>query len=431
MKIKKIVGLVTLLSMGLVSVSLASIDKNLKYGQRDKEVTELQEFLIDKGLLKSTPSTYFGLLTLKAVKAYQMSIGVSSTGFVGVLTREKINKEIESEVASSDEAEKAETPVTTNAPQTNTQVTTNTNPATTNSDSIYDSNTKIDTIGRKITITQEPNYKFLNIVRAKVDVGGGKILTGFFYKNTKTFMTEEDISQQQAITDEIMKKKLAVSTAPNQQEIPQASNYDVCKNIEGIQTKVPSGMLADSAGSCFTQQTSQNTNTSSVQQTNSSVPIKVLEVGKIGGWGDLTNFRVTSNKELDFEKLQVIKNIFSKDLSGNACRTNYQTQIRECADWSKTELLPVKVVTITKENYGDVQQCYGYAKICGIIYYNITLDKDLSLFTDQSNESESSMAIKIKVFDKEGNSLTSREGSASYNKSSNSRSFSLDAVYNP
>jgi peptidoglycan hydrolase-like protein with peptidoglycan-binding domain len=92
MKKVTILGVISMLMLGLVSTSFASIDKNLKYGQRDLEVTELQEFLIDKGLLKTTPSNFFGLLTLKAVKAYQTSVGVSSTGFVGALTRKKLTK---------------------------------------------------------------------------------------------------------------------------------------------------------------------------------------------------------------------------------------------------------------------------------------------------------------------------------------------------
>lgn len=109
MKIIKIISLVSLVVMGTVSVSFASVDKNLKYGQRDKEVTELQEFLIDKGFLKTSPSNFFGLLTLKAVKAYQTSMGVSSTGYVGVLTRQKINDEIAVDLVSSNQAEIQET----------------------------------------------------------------------------------------------------------------------------------------------------------------------------------------------------------------------------------------------------------------------------------------------------------------------------------
>lgn len=113
MKTATILGIVSLLVLGTVSSVFASIDKNLKYGQRDPEVAELQEFLIDRGLLKTAPTNFFGLLTLKAVKAYQLSVNVSPTGFVGVLTREKINKEIDIEIASSTEAEISETGTTT------------------------------------------------------------------------------------------------------------------------------------------------------------------------------------------------------------------------------------------------------------------------------------------------------------------------------
>jgi peptidoglycan hydrolase-like protein with peptidoglycan-binding domain len=156
MKITKIISAVSLVTLGLTSTTFASIDKNLKYGQRDKEVTELQEFLIDKGLLKTTPSNFFGLLTLRAVRSYQASVGVSSTGYVGVLTRQKINDELAVELASSTQAEIQETGTTT-------KITYNTTPATT-------------------TIVA----------------------------------------------------------------------IDFCKNIEGLQTVVPSGMFLDSKGNCFT-----------------------------------------------------------------------------------------------------------------------------------------------------------------------------------
>ncbi|HCC05740.1 TPA: hypothetical protein DEP94_00020 [Candidatus Nomurabacteria bacterium] len=105
----KILGIVLLSIFGSTYFTFASIDKNLKYGQRNNEVMELQEFLIDKGFLKTTPTNFFGLLTLKAVKSYQANTGVSPTGFVGVLTREKINNEIALELASSNEAEIKET----------------------------------------------------------------------------------------------------------------------------------------------------------------------------------------------------------------------------------------------------------------------------------------------------------------------------------
>ncbi len=114
------VGLLVLLDVNGTQVPVATnsitqpatssvvISKNLKYGQRDDEVYELQDFLIDKGFLNGNSTGFFGLLTLKAVKAYQKSGGISPTGYVGLLTRQKINSEIMAEVESSIKAEQQE-----------------------------------------------------------------------------------------------------------------------------------------------------------------------------------------------------------------------------------------------------------------------------------------------------------------------------------
>lgn len=91
----------------------ASIDVNLKYGQSGMRVYELQEFLIDKGLLNSTPTGFFGLLTFKAVKNYQSKLSLPPTGFVGPLTRTEINKELNTVMEESIQAEIVETGTTT------------------------------------------------------------------------------------------------------------------------------------------------------------------------------------------------------------------------------------------------------------------------------------------------------------------------------
>lgn len=231
MKTITTLGIVSILAMSFVSISYASIDKNLKYGQKDKEVTELQEFLIDKGLLKTTPSTYFGLLTLKAVKAYQTSIGVSPTGFVGVLTREKINKEITLGATNLNET-KNTVVINSNAQEATTNASTITSTKFISgctsgtgfssitgkpcaiedvkpkeAESIYDNNTMLDKLGREITIIQNPNYKFNKSVLATVNVLGTTV-RGIFDKNTKTFMTENEIDfiskQNQAEDDKKM-----------------------------------------------------------------------------------------------------------------------------------------------------------------------------------------------------------------------------------
>ncbi len=73
------------------SISFASIDANLRYGSHGIEVTELQEFLINRGFLTGQTSGNFFSLTRKAVIAYQVSVGLPATGFVGPMTRVKIN----------------------------------------------------------------------------------------------------------------------------------------------------------------------------------------------------------------------------------------------------------------------------------------------------------------------------------------------------
>ncbi len=89
---KKIIPLLILFI--LPSLTLASINVSLKYGMRGDDVKSLQAFLVSKHFL-STPATgYFGTLTVKAVKAYQASVGVPATGLVGSMTRAKINGEL-------------------------------------------------------------------------------------------------------------------------------------------------------------------------------------------------------------------------------------------------------------------------------------------------------------------------------------------------
>lgn len=107
----------TLLVLGLVTLTtnfvFASIDTNLKYNQNNQEVYELQDFLNDQGFLTVAPTGYFGLLTLKAVKAYQVSQNLPSTGFVGPMTREKINAVLDQVAQEATQAEVAETGTST------------------------------------------------------------------------------------------------------------------------------------------------------------------------------------------------------------------------------------------------------------------------------------------------------------------------------
>src|SRR3989344_3132848 len=71
------------------------IFNNLRYrstnAQTNDEVSLLQDFLQTNGYLDSSPTGFFGLLTFAAVKKFQTASAIEPTGFVGPLTRGKIN----------------------------------------------------------------------------------------------------------------------------------------------------------------------------------------------------------------------------------------------------------------------------------------------------------------------------------------------------
>jgi hypothetical protein len=67
-------------------------NKNLTSGNRNSDVTELQKVLVSLGLLKAEPNGIFGPQTLAAVRKYQASNGLPTTGFVGPQTRAALNK---------------------------------------------------------------------------------------------------------------------------------------------------------------------------------------------------------------------------------------------------------------------------------------------------------------------------------------------------
>jgi len=65
--------------------------RNVGFGNRHADIVRLQDLLRSRGLLNSESTGYFGRLTLQAVKDFQRSQGVPPTGFVGILTRAKLN----------------------------------------------------------------------------------------------------------------------------------------------------------------------------------------------------------------------------------------------------------------------------------------------------------------------------------------------------
>lgn len=90
-----------------------NITKPLSKGSENNEVLSLQQFLADSGYLLVKPNGYFGENTRKAVSAFQKKQNITTTGFVGPLTRGRI-KEISCTTTLSIEEKKATSTVATN-----------------------------------------------------------------------------------------------------------------------------------------------------------------------------------------------------------------------------------------------------------------------------------------------------------------------------
>ncbi len=94
-KIIYTLSIITLCFMGTPALAACTdITQDLGTGSTDTNasgnVTRLQNFLKEVGFLSATPNGVFGPATLTAVKKYQTSQSLSSTGFVGPLTRSTI-----------------------------------------------------------------------------------------------------------------------------------------------------------------------------------------------------------------------------------------------------------------------------------------------------------------------------------------------------
>ena len=72
------------------SVECLNIQRNLHRGNESVEVKKLQTFLFRNEFLTETPTGFYGDKTIKAVKEYQSSKGISATGMVYEKTRSMI-----------------------------------------------------------------------------------------------------------------------------------------------------------------------------------------------------------------------------------------------------------------------------------------------------------------------------------------------------
>lgn len=112
---KILITLIVLAGFGFsLGASAATLERNLYFGlQRDTDVMKLQEFLEGNGFFASEPTGNFFSMTLKAVKAYQTQEGLPVTGYVGVMTRARINADLDKDLRDTQEAAILETGTST------------------------------------------------------------------------------------------------------------------------------------------------------------------------------------------------------------------------------------------------------------------------------------------------------------------------------
>lgn len=100
---KKLLTIAIFSVLLISSTAYADFNRNLTYGAKGANVSELQEFLTDYGCYTGPISGNFYSLTSKAVKCFQAKERISPTGNFYVATRTKANEILTSQTDNSDE----------------------------------------------------------------------------------------------------------------------------------------------------------------------------------------------------------------------------------------------------------------------------------------------------------------------------------------
>lgn len=83
MKIKRLVVVLTILTLAAALLPLTAQAVTLKEGTRSQGVEALQQALKSKGYFSATSTGYYGDITVAAVKSYQKDNGLTADGIAG------------------------------------------------------------------------------------------------------------------------------------------------------------------------------------------------------------------------------------------------------------------------------------------------------------------------------------------------------------
>ena len=165
-----------------------SLNKDMYFTLKDSatngEVSKLQFFLKSKGYSDSEPTGYFGILTVKALRMYQIAKGVPSYGIVGPLTRDRIKKD--SCVTGSTQTSTTTASSTASASSTITSTTTNISQAKITSIKVDNASIKAgDTVNiiwtKEGDFSKSDRYYFLYLKNKKDQILGSTSTSATYY----------------------------------------------------------------------------------------------------------------------------------------------------------------------------------------------------------------------------------------------------------
>ena len=183
----------------IISPTFASafFEKNLKYGDRGEQISELQELLISEGFMTHSATGNFYSLTLKAVKAFQTAHNLPSTGFFGIMSRAVANSLITQDEEIFGGIEATSTPVIPIAEQKTKEL-----------------EVKIDTLTQQVQTIIQPINKPTVIVQPntlKIDASCKEIKDVSDYEEY-TQVCQLKVSYKTPSGDVIWDKPLVIST---------------------------------------------------------------------------------------------------------------------------------------------------------------------------------------------------------------------------
>lgn len=102
---KKLLSISAIVGFALVpALAFASFDRNLTYGSKGEDVTELQEFLTDQGLYSGPITGNLYSLSVAGIKRFQKREGITPvSGYFGPKTRTRANSILLSEISNSED----------------------------------------------------------------------------------------------------------------------------------------------------------------------------------------------------------------------------------------------------------------------------------------------------------------------------------------